>query len=140
MQPISKTFDASPNDHPNQPNTSSYVLQTVNLNVGINSFSCPTDKLVTETFTLLHPYVEIAPINDPFIILTHTFEEYQSLQYLLQLHTNDIHALTLSTIHVNDFLNTLVLLETPPSFTKFVYRINLPFALCSRSNHPRKSY
>ena len=37
--------------------TSSYVLQTVNPIVFLNSFSCLTDNVLTEIFNLLRPYV-----------------------------------------------------------------------------------
>ena len=99
------------------PQSNSYVLQTANPNVCINSFSCPTDKFVSEILSLLRPHVEIAPNTDPFIILNHIFDTYRTLQSLLQLHSTDIQNLTISTIHVNDFLKKLVLLETPPQFT-----------------------
>ena len=98
------------------PYTSS-VLQTANPNVCINSFSCPTDKFVSEILTLLRPHVEIAPNTDPFVILNHICDSFRNLQSLLQLHSTDIQNLTLSTIHVNDFLKKLVLLETPTQFT-----------------------
>ena len=74
----------------------------------INSFSCPTDKFVNEIFTLLRPHVEIALINDPFVILNHIFDTYRTLQLL----STDIQNLTLSTIHINDFLKKIILLET----------------------------
>ena len=80
----------------------------------INSFSCPTDKFVSEILTVLRPHVELAPNTDPFVILTHIFETYCILQSLLQLHSTDIQNLTLSTFHVNDFLKKPVLPETPP--------------------------
>ena len=99
------------------PQSNSYVLQTANPNVCINSFSCPTDKFVSEILTLLRPHVEIAPTTDPFVILNHIFDTFCTLQSLLQLHSSDIQNLTLSTIHVNDFLKKLVLLETPPQLT-----------------------
>ena len=99
------------------PPSTSYVLQTANPNVCINSFSCPTDKFVSEILTLLRPHVEIAPNTDPFIILNHIFDTFRNFQSLLQLHSTDIQNLTISTIHVNDFLKKLVLLETPPQFT-----------------------
>ena len=99
------------------PSSNSYVLQTTNPNVCINSFSCPTDKFVSEILTLLRPHVEIAPNTDPFVILNHIFDTFRNLQSLLQLHSTDIQNLTISTIHVNDFLKKLVLLETPPQFT-----------------------
>ena len=97
------------------PPSTSYVLQTANPNVCINSFSCPTDKFVSEILTLLRPHVEIAPNTDPFVILNHIFDTFRNLQSLLQLHSTDIQNLTLSTIHVNDFLKKLILLETPLS-------------------------
>ena len=96
------------------PPTSSFILQTAYPNVCINSFSCPTDKFVSEILTVLRPHVELAPNTDPFVILTHIFETYCILQSLLQLHSTDIQNLTLSTFHVNDFLKKLVLPETPP--------------------------
>ena len=99
------------------PPSTSYFLQTANPNVCINSFSCPSDKFVSEILTLLRPHVEIAPNTDPFVILNHIFDTFRNLQSLLQLHSTDIQNLTLSTIHVNDFLKKLVLLETPPQFT-----------------------
>ena len=80
----------------------------------INSFSCPTDKFVSELLALLRPHVELAPNTDPFVILTHIFEIYRTLQSLFQPHSTDIQNSTLSTIHVNDFLKKLVLLETAP--------------------------
>ena len=100
-----------------RPPSTSYVLQTANPNVRINSFSCPTDKFVSEILTLLRPLVEIASNTDPFVILNHIFDTFRNLQSLLQLHSTDIQNLTLSTIHVNDFLKKLVLLETLPQFT-----------------------
>ena len=96
------------------PQSNSYVLHP---NVCINSFSCPTDKFVSEILTLLRPHVEIAPNTDPFVILNHIFDTFRTPQSLLQLHSSDIQNLTLSTIHVNDFLKKLVLLETPPQLT-----------------------
>ena len=96
------------------PPASSYVLQTANPNVCIISFSCPTDKYVSENLTLLRPHVELATNTDPFVILTPIFDTYRTLQSFLQLHSTDIQNLTLPTIHVNDFLKKLVLLETPP--------------------------
>ena len=42
-------------------NISAYILQTVNPNVCINAFSCPTDEVVTEFLTQPHPHVEIGP-------------------------------------------------------------------------------
>ena len=83
----------------------------------INSFSCPTDKFVSEILTLLRPHVELAPNTDPFVIITHIFETYRTLQSLLQLHSTDIQNLTLSSIHVNNFLKKLVSLETPPQLS-----------------------
>ena len=44
------------------PQSTSYVLQTANPNVCINSFSCPTGKFVFEILTLLRPHVEIVQI------------------------------------------------------------------------------
>ena len=99
------------------PQSNSYVLQTSNPNVCINSVSCPTDKFVSEILTLLRPHVEIAPNTDPFVILNQIFDTFRTLQSLLQLHSSDIQNLTLSTIHVNDFLKKLVLLETPPQLS-----------------------
>ena len=90
----------------------SYVLQTVNPIVCINSFSCPTDNFVTGNLNLLRPHVELSPNTDPFFIPNHDFDTYRNLQNLLQLHSTDIQSSTLSTIHVNDFLEKLVLLET----------------------------
>ena len=95
------------------PQPTSYVLHTANANVCINSFSCPTDKFVSEILTLLRPHFEIAPNTDPFVILNHIFDNFPNLQSLLQLHSTDIQSLTLSTIHVNDFPKKNVLLETP---------------------------
>ena len=57
----------------------SYVLKTVNPNVYINSFSCPSDKLITEILNLLRPHVEHSPKTDPFVILNHIFDNYQNL-------------------------------------------------------------
>ena len=102
---------------PIPPQSNSYVLQTTNPNVCINSFSCPTDKFVSEILTLFRPHVEIAPNTDSFVILNHIFDTFRTLQSLLQLHSSDIQNLTLSTIHVNDFLKKLGLLETPPQLT-----------------------
>ena len=85
------------------PLASSYVLQTTNPNVCINSFFCPTDKFVSEILTLLRPHIELAPNADPFVILTQIFDTYRTLRSLLQLDSTDIQNLTLSTIHVNDF-------------------------------------
>ena len=79
------------------PPASSYVLQTANPNVCINSFSCPINKFVSEILTLFRPHVEFAPTHRTF-------------QSLLQLHSTDIQNLTLSTNHVNDFLKKLILL------------------------------
>ena len=87
------------------PIPSSYVLQTVNPNICINSFSCPTDKFVTEILNLLRPHIEPFPNTDPFVILNHIFDTYVTLQ--------SIQFLTLSTVHVNEFPNKLVLLQTP---------------------------
>ena len=92
---------------------SSYVLLTVNPNVCINSFSCPTDKFVTEILNLFRPHVAPSPNIDPFVILNYVFDTYRNLQNLLQLHNIVYQCLTLSTIHVNDFLKELVLLQTP---------------------------
>ena len=97
--------------------SNSYTLQTANPNVCINSFTCPTDKFVSKILNLLRPHVEVAPNTDPFVILNHIFDTFRNLQSLLQLHSTDIQNLTLSTIHVNDFLKKLILLETPPQFT-----------------------
>ena len=74
-------------------------------------------NLFTKFVTPLHPHVEIAEV-DLFVILTHIFETYRTLQNFLQFHTNGIHTLTLSTLHINVFLKKLILLGTPPSFTK----------------------
>ena len=71
----------------------------------------------SEILNLLRPHVEIAPNTDPFVILNHIFDTFRNLQSLLQLHSTDYQNLTLSTIHVNDFLKKLILLETPPQFT-----------------------
>ena len=49
------------------PPSTSYVLQTANPNVCINSFPCPTDTFVSEILTLLRPHAEIAPNTDPFV-------------------------------------------------------------------------
>ena len=99
------------------PPSTSYLLQTANPNVCINSFSCPTDKFVSEILTLLRPHAEIDPNTDPFVFLNHIFDTFRNLQSLLQLHSTDLQNLTLSTIYVNDFLKKLVLLETPLQFT-----------------------
>ena len=99
------------------PQATSYVLQATNPNVCINSFSCPTDKFVSDIITILRPHVEIAPNADPFVVLNHIFDTFRNLQSLLQLHSSDIQNLTLSTIHVNDFLKKLVLLESTPQIT-----------------------
>ena len=122
LQSLPKHTLPNPTSEPSQttsipPQSTSFVLQTANPNVCINSFSCPTDKFVSEILTLLRPHVEIAPDTDPFVILNHIFETFRNLQSLLQLHSADIQNLTLSTIHINDFLKKLVLLETPPQFT-----------------------
>ena len=61
--------------------------------------------------------LNLPPNTDPFVLLTHIFDTYRTLQYLLQLHSTDIQNLTLSTIHVNDFLKKLILLGTPPQLT-----------------------
>ena len=66
---------------------SSYVLQTVNPNVCINSFSCPTNKFVTDILGIHRPHVELSPNTDPFFILNHIFDTYRNLQNLLQLHS-----------------------------------------------------
>ena len=117
FQSLPKHFPPTTETEPSQassstipPHSTSYVLQTANSNVFINSFTCPTDKFVSEILTLLRPHVEIAPNTDPFVILNHIFDTFRNLQSLLQLHSSDIQTLTLSTIHVNDFLKTLVLL------------------------------
>ena len=73
----------------------------------INSFSCPTDKFVSEILTLLRPNVELAPNTDSFVILSHSFDTYRTLLSLLQLHSTDIQILTLFTIHVNNFPRTI---------------------------------
>ena len=86
------------------PLSNSYTLQTANPNVCIISFSYPTDKFVSEILNLLRPHVQVAPNTDPFVILNHIFDTFRNLQSLLQLHSTDIQNLTLSTIHVNDFL------------------------------------
>ena len=83
----------------------------------INSFSCPTDKFVSEILTILRPHVELALITNFFVILTLIFDTYRTLQSLPQLHSTDIQNLTLSTIHVNDFLKKSIILETPPQLT-----------------------
>ena len=62
----------------------SRVLQTVNPNVCTNSFSYPTDKLVTEISNLLRPHVQISLNTDPFVIVDRAF------QNLLQLHWTNI--------------------------------------------------
>ena len=95
----------------------SYVLQSVIPDVCINSFSCPTDKLNTEISNLLRPHVELSPNTDPIGILNDFVDTYCNLQSLLQLRSTDIQTLTLSTIHVNDFLKNPVLLETPHQIT-----------------------
>ena len=82
----------------------SYVLQSVNSNVCINSFSCSTGNFVTEILYLLRPHVELSSNTDSFVILNHIFDTYHNLQNLLQLHGTDIQTLTLSTIDVSDFL------------------------------------
>ena len=100
-------------------NTSSYIFQTVNSIVCINSFSCPTDKFVTNVFTLLRPHVETAPTFDPLASLTRIFDTYRrTLQTLIQLHFNDIHTRTMSTLHTNDVFKILIHLETRSSITK----------------------
>ena len=91
-----------------------YIIQTVNSNDCINSFSCPSDNFFTEIFYLLRPHIELSPNTDPFVILNHIFDTYRNLQFLLQLRSTDIRYLILSTNHVDDFLKRLVLLETPP--------------------------
>ena len=68
------------------PISSSYVLQTVNPNVGLNSFSCPTDKIVTEILNLLRPNIEFSPNTDPFVMLNHVFDTDRTIQNLLHLH------------------------------------------------------
>ena len=95
----------------------SYVLKTVNPNMYINSFSCPTDKLITEILKLFRPHGEHSHNTDPFVILNHVFESYHNLQNLLQLPSTDIQTLTRSTFHSNDFLKKLVLLTTPTQIT-----------------------
>ena len=95
------------------PISSSYVLQTANPNVSINSFSCSTKNVVTEILNFLGPHDEPSANTDHFIILNHIFDTYRPLQNLLHLHNHDIQSLTLSTIHVNDFLEKPVLLQTP---------------------------
>ena len=95
----------------------SYVLQIVNQNVRINSFSCPTDKYMTKILTLLLARAELSPSTDPSVILNHFFDTYINLQNLFELHSTDVQTFTLSTIHVNDFLKNLVFLETPTQIT-----------------------
>ena len=77
-----------------------------------DSLSCPTDTFVTEILNLLRPHTEPSHNTDPFVILNHFFGTYRALQNLLHLLNNDIHSLTLSTIHVNDFFQLPILLET----------------------------
>ena len=101
----SSTFIQSP--------SSSYVLQTVNPNVCSNTFSCHTDKFVSENLNLIRPHFELAPNTDRFVILNTIFDTYKTLQNLLKLLSNDTHTLTMSTIPVYDFLKKLILLETP---------------------------
>ena len=85
-----------------------------NPNVCINSFSCPTGKFVSEILTPLRPHFELAPNTDFSVILTHI--SYTSISSI-ELHSTDIQNLTLSTVHVNDFLKKRVSLETPPQLS-----------------------
>ena len=71
---------------------------------------------------LVRPHFEPSPNTDPFVLLNHSFDTYCTLQNLLQLQNNDFQSLTLTTIHVNDFLKKLVLLKIvlhPISFLHF---------------------
>ena len=141
LQSLPKHTPPNTTSEPSQPTSipppsTSYVLQTTNPNVCTNSFSCPTDKFVSEILTHLRPHVEIAPNTDLFIHLNHIFDTFRNLQSLLQLHSTDIQNLTLSTILVNDFLKKLVLLETPPQLNfllNFLYRYI--FSYCSFATH-----
>ena len=112
--------------HPNARSPPAFhVLQTVNPNVSINSFSCQTDKFVTEILNLLRPHVELASTTDTSVISNYNFDTYRNLQNLFQLHNNDIQTLTLSTVHVNDSLKTLVFLGTPTHFSNSSYTFPL---------------
>ena len=73
--------------------------------------SLDTDKILTEILNLLRPHIEPSLNTDPFVILNHIFHTYRTLQNLLHLHNNDIQFLTLSSIHVTDYLKKLVLLQ-----------------------------
>ena len=59
VRPSSTNLDISVVSHPTfiQQPPSSYLSQIVNPNVCNNSFSCPTDKYVTETLSLFRPLV-----------------------------------------------------------------------------------
>ena len=96
----------------------SYVLQTVNPNVCINTFSCPTDKFVTEILNLLHRHVQLSPAKSSFVILNHLFDTYHTLQKFLQ---------QIATITKTHFIydtckifsqKELILLEVPSQFAK----------------------
>ena len=90
-------------------------------------FFCPTDKFV-EKFLISVVHVELAPTTDLFVILNHSFATYRIVQYVLQLHNNDIHTLTSYTRHKNDLLislslNYLLNSPTPVNFFFFLFHI-----------------
>ena len=106
FHPSSTNFDITTVPHPTfiqhaMHLSSSHAIQTVNSNVCINSFSCPTDNFDIEILYLFCPHVEIFPTKTPFVIHNHIFDTDRNLQKLSQLHINDIQTLTLYTFHVN---------------------------------------
>ena len=50
------------------------------------------------------PHVGIAPNTDLFVNFFHVVDTYGFLQNILQLPTNDVQKLTISTLHVIDSL------------------------------------
>ena len=66
VHPTLKTHDLPTTSQPTsvQPPISSYVLQTVNPNVCVTSFSCPAGTIVTEILGLLRPHIELVPSRD----------------------------------------------------------------------------
>ena len=65
---------------------------------------------------LPRPHVELAPTTNPFVILNHILDTYIKFRNVLRLHANDIQTLTSFTIHVNYFLEKLVVFETPTQY------------------------
>ena len=88
------------------------ISSSFNPNLCIKDFSCPTDMFVTGIFTLIRHHNETAPNADSFVIVAHIFDTYRTPRNLLQIHNNDINTLTVSTLHVNDFLKKPTLSES----------------------------